>query len=164
MLLPSIVYTLYIKSQPIYRFTNACTRPQNCDKGPYVIEETAIQVFFDLAQYQHDRLSVTEKCFLNLNCIQILKPSRRVIILKLLTNEWNYNVFLYEDCTLGVSDLLTVPLTIYVYSPAGTWRKYNVASTSMQRHDVASTLRRRYIYVMCPLGVYKIVMTTSEQK
>ena len=30
-----------------------------------------------------------------------------------------------------------------------TWRKYNVASTSMQRHDVASTLRRRYIYVMC---------------
>ena len=37
--------------------------------------------------------------------------------------------------------------------PAGTWRKYNVASTSMQRHDVASTLRRRYIYVMC-LPVY----------
>ena len=62
--------------------------------------------------------------------------------------------------------------------PAGTWRKYNfastsvqrhdvaptlgrrciymqcnVASTSMQRHDVASTLRRRCIYVMCPLGI-----------
>ena len=37
-------------------------------------------------------------------------------------------------------------------SPAGTWRKYNVTSTSMQRRDVASTLRRRYIYVMCPLG------------
>ena len=36
--------------------------------------------------------------------------------------------------------------------PAGTWRKYNVASTSMQRHNVASTLRRRYIYVKCPLG------------
>ena len=31
-------------------------------------------------------------------------------------------------------------------------RKYNVASTSMQRLDVASTLRRRCIYVMCPLG------------
>ena len=29
-----------------------------------------------------------------------------------------------------------------------TWRKYNVASTSMQRHDVASTLRWRYIHVM----------------
>ena len=29
--------------------------------------------------------------------------------------------------------------------------KYNVASTSM-RHDVASTLRRRYIYVMCLPG------------
>ena len=38
--------------------------------------------------------------------------------------------------------------------PAGTWRKYNVATTSMQRHDVASTLRRRYIYVMCPLGSF----------
>ena len=24
-----------------------------------------------------------------------------------------------------------------------TWRKYNVASTSLQRHDVASTLKRR---------------------
>ena len=32
----------------------------------------------------------------------------------------------------------------------GTWRKYNVASTSMQRQDVASTLKRRCIYVMCP--------------
>ena len=40
----------------------------------------------------------------------------------------------------------------YRQYPAGTWRKYNVASTSMQRHDVASTLKRRYIYVMCLLG------------
>ena len=38
--------------------------------------------------------------------------------------------------------------------PADTWRLYNVASTSMQRHDVASTLRRRCINVMCTLGVY----------
>ena len=36
--------------------------------------------------------------------------------------------------------------------PAGTWRLYNVGSTSMQRHDVASTLRRRCINVMCLLG------------
>ena len=36
--------------------------------------------------------------------------------------------------------------------PADTWRLYNVDSTSMQRHDVASTLRRRCINVMCPLG------------
>ena len=36
--------------------------------------------------------------------------------------------------------------------PAGTGRLYNVGSTSMQRHDVASTLRRRCINVMCPLG------------
>ena len=41
--------------------------------------------------------------------------------------------------------------------PAGTWRKYNVASTSMQCHDVASMLRRRYIYVMCPLGRWYLI-------
>ena len=34
--------------------------------------------------------------------------------------------------------------------PAGTWRKYNVASTSVQCHDVALTLRRRYIYDVAP--------------
>ena len=33
-------------------------------------------------------------------------------------------------------------------TPAGTWRLYNVGSTSMQSHDVASTLRRRCINVM----------------
>ena len=56
-------------------------------------------------------------------------------------------------------------LTIQIYLHVGTQQidgeatlylrhvpKYNVASTSMQRHDVASTFRRRYIYVMCPLG------------
>ena len=43
--------------------------------------------------------------------------------------------------------------------PAGTWRSYNVASTSMQRHDVASTLRQRCINVMCPLGrIWQIVL------
>ena len=32
--------------------------------------------------------------------------------------------------------------------PAGTWRLYNVVLTSIQRHDVASTLRRRCIDAM----------------
>ena len=41
---------------------------------------------------------------------------------------------------------------VHILFPAGTWRKYNVASTLMQRHDVASTLRRRYIFVMCLPG------------
>ena len=40
--------------------------------------------------------------------------------------------------------------------------KYNVASTSMQRHDVASTLRRRYIYVMCPLGRERIAHSQAR--
>ena len=43
--------------------------------------------------------------------------------------------------------------------PAGTWRKYNVASTSMQRHDVASTLRRRYIYSHVPAGISAIAIS-----
>ena len=42
---------------------------------------------------------------------------------------------------------------IYCFS-AGTWRLHNVASTSMERHDVASRLRRRCINVMCPLGLF----------
>ena len=49
-----------------------------------------------------------------------------------------------------------------ILNPAGTWRKYNVASTSMQRHDVASTLRRRYIYVMCLPG--KMLLIWRRQK
>ena len=38
--------------------------------------------------------------------------------------------------------------------PAGTWRVYNVALTSMQRHDVVSTLIRHYFNVVCLLGSY----------
>ena len=34
---------------------------------------------------------------------------------------------------------------VHWHSPAGTWRKYNVASTSMQRHDIASTLYLRHV-------------------
>ena len=54
--------------------------------------------------------------------------------------------------------IIVINLSHYVVStaitPAGTWRLYNVGSTSMQRHDVASTLRRRCIYVICLLGTY----------
>ena len=40
--------------------------------------------------------------------------------------------------------------------PAGTQRWDNVASTSMRRHDVTSTLMRRCIYVLCLLGCFLI--------
>ena len=36
--------------------------------------------------------------------------------------------------------------------PAGTWHLYNVGSTSMQRYEVASTLKQRCINIMCLLG------------
>ena len=49
--------------------------------------------------------------------------------------------------TLSIYPIYTLYAGVY-NNPAGTWRKYNVASTSMQCHDVASTLRRHYIYVM----------------
>ena len=47
--------------------------------------------------------------------------------------------------------------------PAGTWRLYNVGSTSMQRHDVASTLRRHCINVMCPLGKVRGIVKVYSQ-
>ena len=37
-------------------------------------------------------------------------------------------------------------------SPLGTWQLYNVSSTSMQRHDVASTLMRCCLNAACPLS------------
>ena len=43
--------------------------------------------------------------------------------------------------------------------PAGTWLLYNVGSTSMQRHDVASTLSRGCINVMCLLGKCSVPRT-----
>ena len=39
---------------------------------------------------------------------------------------------------------------------------YNVVSTSMQRHDVASTLRRRCIDVMCLLGWLDCKQSTQQ--
>ena len=56
--------------------------------------------------------------------------------------------FYYLSTTAYLS-VITPSVRLY---PADTLRLYNVASTSMQRHDVASTLRRRCINVMCPLG------------
>ena len=47
--------------------------------------------------------------------------------------------------------------------PAGTWRKYNVTSTSMHRHDVASTLRRRCIYVMCLPGYMAFTLFVGKR-
>ena len=47
----------------------------------------------------------------------------------------------------------------YNPNPAGTWLLYNVGSTSMQSHDVASTLRRRCINVMCLLGILTFHLT-----
>ena len=38
--------------------------------------------------------------------------------------------------------------------PAGTQHQNDVASTSMRRDHVASTLIRRHFNVMCPLGMY----------
>ena len=40
--------------------------------------------------------------------------------------------------------------------PVVTWSLDNVTLMSIQRHDVASTLMRNCIYVMCPLGKYTI--------
>ena len=47
-------------------------------------------------------------------------------------------------------------INILRYIPAGTWRKYNVASTSMQRHDVEATLYLRHV----PAGMcFRLILT-----
>ena len=46
---------------------------------------------------------------------------------------------------------------ICVYSPVGTLRLDNVALTSIQRHDVASMLMRRFINVMWSLSLVACV-------
>ena len=43
-----------------------------------------------------------------------------------------------------------------------TQRAHDVYTTSMQRHDVASTLRRHCIDVMCLLGMCFIVLHKSN--
>ena len=47
--------------------------------------------------------------------------------------------------------------------PAGIWSLYNVGSTSLQRHDVASKLRRRCINVMCLLGICYSVISHNNK-
>ena len=46
-------------------------------------------------------------------------------------------------------------------NPAGKWHLYNVASTSMQRHDVASTLRRRCINVIARWDIFMFVYCSA---
>ena len=59
--------------------------------------------------------------------------------------------------TLWARTVSSIPCCSLINSKASVAiqrRLYDVASTSMQRHDVASTLRRRSIDVMCPLGQF----------
>ena len=39
-------------------------------------------------------------------------------------------------------------------TPVGIWYKNDVISTSMRRHYVASTVKRRHFYVICPLRCF----------
>ena len=41
---------------------------------------------------------------------------------------------------------------VYNNNPVGKWCQNDIVSTSMRRHDVASTLIGRHFYVMFPLG------------
>ena len=55
----------------------------------------------------------------------------------------------------GCSTAMLILSSLATLNLVGTQR-YNVVSMSMQRHDVASTLMRRCINVMCPLGRLQI--------
>ena len=62
---------------------------------------------------------------------------------------------------LIVMDKLGISQSFNTY-PASTWRLYTVVSTSMQRHDVASTLRQRCIDVMCLLGRVSTIIWSNR--
>ena len=76
----------------------------------------------------------------------IIKAKISMCIRTVLT-VWYYTTISYFSVRQSIKVWYRCFISQHI--PAGTWRKYNVASTSMQRHDVASTLRRRCIYVMC---------------
>ena len=63
-----------------------------------------------------------------------------------------YTLFGNVTTMVGYPEKRLVAFSFITILPADTWRLYNVVSTSMQRHDVASTLRQRCIAVMCLLG------------
>ena len=51
-----------------------------------------------------------------------------------------------------VETLLDVDILGRTNFPAGIWCENDVGSTSMRRHHVPSTLKRRYFGTKCPLG------------
>ena len=53
--------------------------------------------------------------------------------------------------------------TVQGHNPAGTWRRNNVVSTSMWRHDVTSTLVQRCFDAMCLLGLSRSVKKALGQ-
>ena len=52
-------------------------------------------------------------------------------------------------------------LFLFENSPVGTGRHNDVISTSMRRSDIASTLVRRHLDVMCRLGGQKLKLRFS---
>ena len=48
-------------------------------------------------------------------------------------------------------------------NPVGIWCQNDVISTSMRRNHVASTLIRRHLYVMCPLGSISSLIIDLEK-
>ena len=87
------------------------------------------------------------------------------VILERLCVTWffvirNYGSFLTIKMTRTYASE-TQALCIH---PGGTCRIYNVASTSMQGHDVASTFWRRCIYGMYPLDRYFVAIRLCFRK
>ena len=78
-----------------------------------------------------------------------------------LSDGLQYNKPLYSTTTLQRLVLCFHKSDCCRHS-AGTWHLHKVASTSMQRHDVASTLRRLCVNVMCPLGSLHCIWWWAE--
>ena len=67
---------------------------------------------------------------------------------------YKYNCLLLTSSSSGPSGKLCFVIVVFPGFLAGTCHFYNVDSTSIQLQDVASTLKRRCINNICPLGYY----------
>ena len=91
-------------------------------------------------------------CFVVLFCFGFVASN---IKRSILLNVYVYMSQDYTNTEFVSCKIHSLPLyTWHLNNPAGTWPFYNVASTLTQRHDVASTLMRRCLNVVCQMGAY----------
>ena len=104
-----------------------------------------VKVKFQLGYFR--RAAIHDKAFRS-------SVTAKVVFVRALVVSYVY----FSHCLFLISFSCLGKAVPHDYFPTDTRRLYNVASTSMQRHDVASTLRRRCVNVVCLLGIFTYVL------